>query len=225
MSVNRVMQEMSPTVPGFTNPKVLGLLYSVVVQFQPKTCVEIGSFMGRSASVISLALAALGGGRRLICVDLFDTKVDQNFVQLPLIREIMKYAESSKGQYCDLTRISTIGDCFDLTTERFPHMLENVTKIQCDSASDWNSGRDTFDFSYIDGDHTYEAVKRDALSVMRYANAGHCMVFDDYSTQFPGVVRFVEELKSHQGVEAIAFEHPDIAVTIESPANILKKFR
>ncbi|MEM6480578.1 MAG: class I SAM-dependent methyltransferase, partial [Pseudomonadota bacterium] len=75
-----------------------------------------------------------------------------------------------------------------------------------------------FDFSYIDGDHAYHAVRRDTLLVLGYATDNHVIVFDDYSTQFPGVPRFVEEMRECKGVEQIAHVHPDIAFVVQKPS-------
>ncbi|MEM8790677.1 MAG: class I SAM-dependent methyltransferase [Pseudomonadota bacterium] len=222
MSFDPLIRELSPTVPGFTNPKVLGLLYSLVIAHRPRTIVEIGSFMGRSSCVLSSALAALDGeDRKLFCVDLFDVVIDQPYLSLPLIRHILEYAGDQKGLYTDLERISTISDCFDVTVSRFPRMERIVTKVTANSGDDWTGNVGSVDFSYIDGDHSYQAVRRDCLKVLSCASENHMMAFDDYSTQFPGVVRFVEELRESPGVTFVAFEHPDIAFTIARPRDVI----
>lgn len=65
---------------------------------------------------------------------------------------------------------------------------------------------DHFDAAFIDGEHTFDAVRHD-FDVVRECGR---VVFDDVSVQFPGVVLFVEQLKSlepgavlHQGRFAV----------------------
>lgn len=48
-----------------------------------------------------------------------------------------------------------------------------------------------FDFIFIDGDHSYEGVLRDARGVMPYTKAGTFLLFHD--SFFPGVARGLEE--------------------------------
>jgi hypothetical protein len=223
--VERLINDLDPTVPGFTSPAVLGLLYSLVVDHRPLKIVEIGSFMGRSSCVFSSALAAIGGpDRTLYCVDLFDQKIDAEYLSYPLIRQIMEYGRAASNRYTDLARISTLSDAFDLTVSRFACMQINTCKVQSHSGANWNKDGVKFDFSYIDGDHSYQAVRRDTLSVMAWANADHMVVFDDYSTQFPGVVRFVEEMRECDGVELVAHQPPDIAFLVRDPGLILQHF-
>ena len=48
-----------------------------------------------------------------------------------------------------------------------------------------------FDAAFIDGDHSYEGVASDFEAVSHQARV---VVFDDVTVQFPGVVRFINEL-------------------------------
>lgn len=223
MKFEQAITVINPTVPGFTNPKVLGFIYNLVLEAKPERCVEIGSYMGRSASIISLALTILGGKRSLHCIDLFEVKTDEDYFKLPIIRDTMNSIGSAKRLYQDSTKMKSISDCFDLTVERMPYMQDIVHKVAQNSGSDWNPEGTTFQLSYIDGDHSYEGVRRDTLSILKYATEDHVMIFDDYSTQFPGVIRFVEEFREAPGVTFIGHQHPDIAFKIDDPSVVLEK--
>jgi hypothetical protein len=80
-----------------------------------------------------------------------------------------------------------------------------------------------FDLLYIDADHTYEAVRRDADLAARKINATGIVVFNDYimwdhvTDSAYGVVPVVNELVVNDGWEVVAFalEHQmfcDIAI-------------
>jgi len=53
---------------------------------------------------------------------------------------------------------------------------------------------ETFDLVFIDGLHTYEAVKTDAVNSLRLLKQGGVIFFHDYSGGYPGVRKAVDEL-------------------------------
>lgn len=67
----------------------------------------------------------------------------------------------------------------------------------------------TFDWVYIDGDHSQAGVRRDALAAMRKITAGGLLVFNDYTAYSPlelcpyGTVDVVHELCLDHGFEMI----------------------
>ena len=75
-------------------------------------------------------------------------------------------------------------------------------------------------FAYIDGDHSYESVRNDFLKALPLLSDGAVVVFDDYSDQFPGVIKFVDELTQVEAVEIIDKEHPDVAVRVNNPEQV-----
>ncbi|MGV8168622.1 MAG: class I SAM-dependent methyltransferase, partial [Candidatus Nanoarchaeia archaeon] len=49
-------------------------------------------------------------------------------------------------------------------------------------------------FAFIDGEHTYAAVKKELSWISNFQKRGDQMVLDDYTkSQFPGIVRAVDE--------------------------------
>jgi len=51
---------------------------------------------------------------------------------------------------------------------------------------------DTIDCIFIDGDHTYEGVKNDIINYYPKVKTGGLMIFDDYSWQYMGLVKAVD---------------------------------
>lgn len=220
---DRRIEAFDPIVPGFTNPRVLGMLQSLVLDYRPKHCVEIGSYMGRSAAAISSALAMLDGDRHLVCIDLFETQLDADYFRMPLIRQIMSNNMGLLEKYANSDEIKDLSDAFDLTARRFTYPNVRLEKRIADSHSRVFKEGERFEFSYIDAGHSYEEVARDLLNLLPNTTDGHVAVFDDYSKQFPGVVEFVDQLLSTGGFEVIGFEHPDIAVIMPDKARAIAR--
>ena len=67
----------------------------------------------------------------------------------------------------------------------------NVIKYKMDSKEFLRSVEEpTYDFIYIDGDHTAEGVLQDAVLAWRLLKAGGIMAFDDYLWEDPRGVEF-----------------------------------
>lgn len=213
--MQRLILELNPAVPGFTNTRVLGFVSSIILQYKPQNCVEIGSFMGRSAVAIASSMAMIGAKGKLTCVDLFKEKVDQTFLDYEVVKLAFQHAGTEGYHYQDLKRISNIGDCFDVTFERFNHLKPFVEKITANSCGITFAPGKVFDLSYIDGDHSYAGVSNDFKMILPCIRDGHIAIFDDYSDQFPDVRKFVDELFATPGASKLGFEHPDIAVRLD----------
>ena len=62
-----------------------------------------------------------------------------------------------------------------------------------------------YDFIFIDGDHSYDGVKRDWLD---YGPMGKVVGFHDVSGGTEGCVRFWKELKAQNKYRTVEFDHP-----------------
>jgi predicted O-methyltransferase YrrM len=214
------MLELHPAIPGLTSPRVLGFLFDLVVASDASSLIEIGSYMGRSAFAMVLGLVSLSGRRRsLHCIDMFATHLDDQYFAFPLIRQIMRDVAPADALYRS-PDVRTLEDAFKKTLDRFPFMKRYITVQKANSREVTLPPGAVFDFAYIDGDHTYDGVKNDFSLVLKSLENGATVVFDDYSDQFPDVVRFVEEIRSCRGVETIGREHPDVGVRVLSVEDV-----
>lgn len=90
----------------------------------------------------------------------------------------------------------------------------NVRHVRMDSELYLATGADTtFDFIYIDGDHTTQAVYRDAVGSWKILKPEGILAFDDYTwgdgladqtkAPKPGINRFLSEMKGAYDLLAI----------------------
>lgn len=170
--------------------------------------VEIGTWCGRSAAALGLA-AERHPSTTVYCADLFPERAD--------------WRENPDGTYSfavdiDGTRyhgcnMQTVWpDAYgqiELTYARIgsPHLafetlirtlgLDNVVRALRGNSSHLMASLPvafTCKLAYIDGEHSYEAVKRDILSVEPFLTDGGWLCFDDAFSGYTGVDRALYEL-------------------------------
>ncbi len=191
-----------PDIPGWFSMSEMQLLYDTVLSADPRRCLEIGSYMGRSTYAITSALKDLGGERRLLCVDPFASPISPEYYELAPIRSMFSGFESVKDDYTDCEKYPTTLDCFHLTMDRYPFMRDYVTVTRALSQDVDFSGMQ-FDFAFIDGDHSYEGAKRDYLRIRASMGGRGVMCFHDYQRSFPGVMKFIDELRASSDLELV----------------------
>ena len=93
--------------------------------------------------------------------------------------------------------------------------MNNVQVLEGDSSSILNALSPKFDLIYIDGDHAYDGVKKDATSADFLLEINGLMVFNDYTPwsyleQIPyGIPQVVHELVESECYEIVGFAfHP-----------------
>lgn len=149
--------------------------------------VEIGSWLGRSTGW--LAAGSQARGREPVhAVDTFDGGPALNAEDYPILKE--------QG---------TTFHAFNDNLER-AGVFEQVEPVVSDSlsaAARWD-GR-PIRLLFIDGDHSYEAVKADLAAWLPYVISGGYVVFDDVGEAYPGVQRVTAEATAEGGPLARVF--------------------
>ena len=155
------------------------LLYGLVKSIKPQVVVEIGSARGRSACFMGMALKENGFGK-LFAIDPH-TKTDWNDNNSVDTHEVLR--DNLKKLHLE-SIVEVLRETSDLVASRWTLPIDLI---------------------FIDGDHSYEGVKRDWTLFMPFVQTFGGVVFHDtlwsldptpeYARPDMGVPRFVEELR------------------------------
>jgi predicted O-methyltransferase YrrM len=133
-----------------------------------KRVLEVGSYKGRST--IWMARTA----DRVDCIDTFDTT--GTTALLP--------RKNTYFEFCENVRRHGVADKMSVFMTSSARALARAAEEGA-----------MYDLVFIDADHSYEAVKRDAALAFPLLAPGGCLVFHDYgSPADPGVAKAVHEL-------------------------------
>jgi predicted O-methyltransferase YrrM len=163
----------------FRSLRPLALLFGLVHAMRPAVCVEIGSARGRSTCFIGIALERVGNGH-LYAIDPHESTTWSDV--------------GASDTYEEL--------CRNLRASGVDERVTIIRKYSPDAAKDWSL---PIDLLFIDGDHSYEGVKRDwELFAPRVREFG-LVVFHDtfwdrasdpnWRREDMGVPLFVDELR------------------------------
>jgi predicted O-methyltransferase YrrM len=155
------------------------LLFGLVHAMSPSVCVEIGSARGRSTCFIGIALKRLGHGH-LYAIDPHESTAWSDVNATDTYRELRRNLHASGVE----------------------NQVTIVRKYSPDAAKTWTI---PIDLLFIDGDHSYEGVKRDwDLFAPHVSEFGvvvfHDTIWDrksdtDWHREDMGVPEFVDELR------------------------------
>lgn len=176
------------------------LLYGLIRSMKPEVCVEIGSARGRSACFIGMALKENGRGK-LFAIDPHQPTDWNDFKSVDTF-EIMKN---------------------NLAALRVSRQVEIVRMTSEQTARGWSR---QIDMIFIDGDHSYEGIKRDWELFVPYLTTFGVVIFHDtiwdlrpdtrWSRSDMGVPQFVDELRQ-QGYPVLTIDK-DRGVSLVQPA-------
>lgn len=154
----------APRIPGWFNhgQKIL----SLIEQYRPKVCVELGTWQGASAVPIAMSIKRWGG--TLTCIDTWSGELDEN-----------GGSKEGKPPVMLFTCARRIVEAGIAEHVRFiPGMTSAAAKV-------WSG---LIDFLYVDADHSYKGVSDDLDAWYPHVRKGGLIVGDDYdNAMYPGV--------------------------------------
>jgi predicted O-methyltransferase YrrM len=158
---------------GSLKPTDALIVARVLQRHQPGRVLEIGSFLGVSTSWLLDASAPWQA---------HVTAVDPNIPHrvFPEPRRLLEQLTGTRG-----------ADRLEIVSAFFGQPLHEVPAQVPIIREGW--GR-TFDLVFIDGDHTYEAVRDNFRLALPLLAAGGVILFHD-ALSWPGVTRFLSEIK------------------------------
>jgi predicted O-methyltransferase YrrM len=156
------------------------LLYGLARSMKPELAVEIGSARGKSAAAVGMALKENGRGK-LMAID--------------------PHRQTEWNDHESVDTFEVIN--YHLRVLEVTDYVEIVRKTSDEAAKAWSR---PIDMIFIDGDHSYEGVKRDWDLFVPHVRPFGVVVFHDTlwdirpDPKFPpradmGVPRFVDELR------------------------------
>lgn len=76
---------------------------------------------------------------------------------------------------------------------------ERITQLFCDSRTfDPTPYRESMDYIFIDGDHSYQGVKNDTEKALQLLKPGGVIVWHDYAAKSPGVLEYLAEFSQER---------------------------
>lgn len=169
--------------------------------------VEIGSFCGLSTNAIVYYLERNGGKNKVITCDKWIFEGADKGGNLGS-------SNISHGAYREFVRDTYVRNIRMFSNSNLPHTVEAFSD---DFFQMWAENREVNDilgrpiklggsisFCYIDGNHTYEYVKRDFENVHRYLEPGGFVLFDDSADGAVfGSATLMKEVMKHKSYELI----------------------
>lgn len=137
----------------------------------PHALVEVGSYCGRTTVVLGAVVKALGVNAHVFAIDPHEGEVGAADADL-------KQTGSTLSRFEENIARSRLADVVTLLRQR---SYETA----------WSN---PISFLLVDGLHDYVNVSRDFRHFEPWLRDGAIIAFHDYSSNFPGVIAFVDEL-------------------------------
>ena len=202
------IKEITKDIPGWCPEDQLFAMYLLAISTKDLEgeFLEIGSWCGKSATV--LAIAADKIGTKLNCIDLFPNKEDwfenedgtfsfkvkinekehygcssQTVWKEPYERDILSLYNKSNNGIFEIFNSNMKKNGLDDVVKPFKGTSEGF-------ALEFNK---KIKIAFVDGDHGYESTCKDIINVVRFLVSGGWVIFDDAFTVNKGVDKAINE--------------------------------
>lgn len=168
---------IATTIPGMTTIQSGQFLYTMCyLQKLKGDVVEIGSWQGRSSSFLARAVGNSKNGN-FYAIDHF--KGNKNKEDSYIIKnKDLSDLESKFIKNMERTGVFNHVNLLNMTNEKAEEKIKDI-KIR---------------FLFIDGDHTEKGVEKDINLFFPKLLSGSIIVFDDFSNNFPGLIKTIDKL-------------------------------
>jgi predicted O-methyltransferase YrrM len=159
-------------------------ILSLVEQYRPRVCVELGTWQGASAIPIARLIQRWGG--TLNCIDTWSGELNSDGGSLPDKAPVMLLSCARRIVEAGLSNVRLI-----------PAMTGRAVKY-------WS---EPIDFLYIDADHSYDGVWTDLLLWLPHVKSGGLVLGDDYGNAlYPGVKDAWDEFERYYQLDLNRFQ-------------------
>lgn len=172
-------------------------LGAIVRALRPKSCFEIGTYLGLSALTMALNTPE---ECRISTID------------LPADAGSRDIATLTKG---DASLAAAARDKVGIAFLNHP-LSRKITQLRVNSATfDARGAIGQADFCFVDGGHSYELIKADTENCLGIISPGGVIMWDDYRWGLPGVATYLRErlpsmrLLRLEGTQYVIYRHPE----------------
>ncbi len=203
-------------VPGMLHPGNL-FLFDYVINNLPSSdpIFEIGSFAGLSANIISYYLRKYGKNNKILTCDVWDFRwnnFDHSvFSKLGLGIDESRYSRFIQNSFIRNSRFFSKGGlpyAFKMSSDNF-FLNWSKKAVKKDIFGRKYKMGGNISFAYIDGNHSYNNVKKDFENVDHFLARGGYILFDD-SADFSGheCSHFMREMLLNKNYELV-YKNPN----------------
>lgn len=131
-----------------------------------------------------------------------------------VLDDVDTWAGSEENAHRNLD-FGTVESHYDERTAEY-RASGQIDKYKMTSDEFFDQCDQTYDFIYVDGDHTASQVHKDAMNAHRHLKVGGVLVFDDYGwasdsgdpqdTPKPAIDDFLEAMKSNYQILTVAYQ-------------------
>jgi hypothetical protein len=168
---------LSEKVPGWLQKVNAAVIWQTVIDTHPAEVVEIGSYLGKSTVLIGRALLRNGSGHL--------TAIDPHTGD----RQHLEQMGVDRIPSLDLFRVHTAAAGLD-------GILDTIVATSDEAAPGYTGSPD---FLYVDGWHSFEAVRSDCLNWVSRLSTRGVVCFDDYGV-YDEIRRAVDETCAELGI-------------------------
>jgi predicted O-methyltransferase YrrM len=176
-----IVDDIFHQVPGSTTIEECYKLYEISKTVSSKNCiVEIGANLGRSTCILG-AGSHNGNNALVYSIDLWNIP-DSN-------RKAKYQADTTFEKYKHYLQLMKVNDI--------------VMFLRGNSAVIGKTWNTPIGMLFLDGDHSYEGVKKDFELYSSHVVKNGWILFHDYNKAFPDVIQFVEEIADAELIETV----------------------
>ena len=181
------MEHFFQELDGWFDDPIDRELYSEMVEKYPSGShfVEIGSYKGKSSSLMAVEIINSNKDIRFDCVD--------------------TWLGSPERQVLAEVRNDMLFDIFTENTKPVVHKINAVRAASAEACSLYEDK--SLDFVFIDADHSYEAVKEDLEAWFPKIKDGGTIAGHDYGNPSNGVKPAVDEFFLEKNLEIVTLRH------------------
>lgn len=188
-------------IPGLTPESVALALADMASQVpSDRAIVELGTYQGKTALFMVWG-ARQGYGAHVYAIDPWDLPGQRE----PFNRNLGKHRKS-------FTDPGTRNWArYNVRANGYANRVSLIRNFSVKAAENWRVG--PVGLLFVDGDHTYEAVRADVGSWAVHLADDAVIAFDDYADTHPEVVRAVDDMVAEGILEPVEIYHDRLAVT------------